>query len=199
MKGNPYPLVFIAEPSEMLFEGLTALLQQQGAKLKLRRVDDPGDIALLPGEEQPALVIMNPALVINRLKLFRTLKKNCPSTKWLALLYGYFPKDQMDLFDGVIDINVSGSDLMKHIESQLIVDSAPEEASGQISDRETDVLLLLVQGLQNKEIADKLNISIHTVISHRKKITQKTGIRSQAGLVIYALSNRLVPIEALKR
>ncbi|MEA4948797.1 MAG: LuxR C-terminal-related transcriptional regulator, partial [Petrimonas sp.] len=46
-----------------------------------------------------------------------------------------------------------------------------------------------------KEIADSLNISIHTVVTHRKNITSKTGIRSQSGLTIYAISKRIISIE----
>ncbi|MFO7723180.1 MAG: LuxR C-terminal-related transcriptional regulator [Bacteroidales bacterium] len=199
MKGNRHRVVIIAEPSAILFEGLSALLQQQCANITLSRVNDPEEITMLPEGEHPGLVIMNPGLIANRLKMFRALKKGCPKTRWLALVYGYFPSEQLALFDGVIDIGITGADLLKLVESHLMVEQSSDEASGQISERETEVLLLLVQGLQNKEIADKLNISIHTVISHRKNLTQKTGIRSQAGLVIYALSNKLVPIEALKR
>ena len=46
--------------------------------------------------------------------------------------------------------------------------------------------------LMNKEIADQMNISIHTVISHRKNITRKTGIKSVSGLTVYALLNNLI-------
>jgi DNA-binding CsgD family transcriptional regulator len=59
-----------------------------------------------------------------------------------------------------------------------------------------EVLIQLVHGLSNKEIADKLNISIHTVVSHRKNIIQKTGIKSQAGLTIYAISNKIVSLDS---
>jgi len=52
-----------------------------------------------------------------------------------------------------------------------------------------------VKGFSNKEVADNLNISIHTVISHRKNISQKTGIKSQSGLTIYAISNKIILIE----
>ncbi|NLT51526.1 MAG: response regulator transcription factor [Ignavibacteria bacterium] len=64
-----------------------------------------------------------------------------------------------------------------------------------LSDREKDVLVQLVNGNSNKEIADKLNISIHTVVSHRKNIIHKTGIKSQSGLTIYALSKKIIHIE----
>ncbi|HPH16806.1 MAG TPA: helix-turn-helix transcriptional regulator, partial [Bacteroidales bacterium] len=64
--------------------------------------------------------------------------------------------------------------------------------------REIQVLTELVKGLSNKEIADVLCISTHTVISHRKNIVQKTGIKSQAGLTIYALSNSIISLDSIQ-
>lgn len=60
-------------------------------------------------------------------------------------------------------------------------------AERNLSPREIEVLVLLTKGLINKEIADKLNISLTTVISHRKNITEKLGIKSVSGLAIYAV------------
>jgi DNA-binding NarL/FixJ family response regulator len=64
-----------------------------------------------------------------------------------------------------------------------------------LSEREIEVLSQLVKGLSNKEIADKLNISVHTVISHRKNITEKTGIKSLSGLTIYAITRKIIPLD----
>ena len=64
--------------------------------------------------------------------------------------------------------------------------------SYELSQREREVLVLVAQGMQNKEIADKLCISVHTVMSHRKNIVAKTGIRSVAGLTVYAMVNKLI-------
>ena len=61
-----------------------------------------------------------------------------------------------------------------------------------LSQREVEVLVLIVHGLINKEIANRLNISLTTVISHRKNITEKLGIRSISGLTVYAIINGLV-------
>jgi regulator of cell morphogenesis and NO signaling len=68
----------------------------------------------------------------------------------------------------------------------------------ELSDRERDVLIQLVRGLSNKEIADVLCISTHTVISHRKNITRKLNIHSTAGLTIYAIVNKLVDLNTLE-
>jgi regulator of cell morphogenesis and NO signaling len=61
-----------------------------------------------------------------------------------------------------------------------------------LSQREREVLQLVACGFINKEIADKLYISLHTVISHRKNITRKLQIKTVAGLTIYALLNGLI-------
>lgn len=76
-----------------------------------------------------------------------------------------------------------------------------EDTSNQeeLSDREKDVLVQVVNGLSNKEIADVLCISAHTVITHRKNITRKLNIHSTAGLTIYAIVNHLVDLEELKQ
>ena len=67
-----------------------------------------------------------------------------------------------------------------------------------LSERELDVLVQIVKGLSNKEIADVLCISTHTVITHRKNITRKLNIHSTAGLTIYAIVNKLINIDALE-
>ena len=70
--------------------------------------------------------------------------------------------------------------------------------SEELSEREKDVLIQVVRGLSNKEIADVLCISQHTVISHRKNITRKLNIHSTAGLTIYAIVNKLVDLNTLE-
>ena len=66
-----------------------------------------------------------------------------------------------------------------------------------LTPREREVLVLLVQGLINKEIADRLHISLTTVISHRKNITEKLGIKSISGLTIYAVMNGFIEADRI--
>ncbi|MBQ3717138.1 MAG: helix-turn-helix transcriptional regulator [Paludibacteraceae bacterium] len=68
----------------------------------------------------------------------------------------------------------------------------------ELSDRERDVLIQVVRGLSNKEIADVLCISMHTVITHRKHITRKLNIHSTAGLTIYAIVNKLIDLNSME-
>ena len=68
-----------------------------------------------------------------------------------------------------------------------------------LSDREIEVISLIVQGYINKEIADKLNISLSTVITHRKNIMDKLGLRSVSALTIYAVTHNYVDINTLNK
>ena len=68
----------------------------------------------------------------------------------------------------------------------------------ELSAREKEILVSVAQGLLNKEIADKHNISINTVITHRKNITRKTGIKTVPGLTVYAILNNLIDIKEIE-
>jgi DNA-binding CsgD family transcriptional regulator len=68
----------------------------------------------------------------------------------------------------------------------------------ELSQRELDVLRFVALGHSNKEIAEKLFISIHTVISHRKNITEKLGIKSISGLTIYAIINKIIDTDNIQ-
>ena len=72
-----------------------------------------------------------------------------------------------------------------------------QDTEHELSPREIEVLVLITKGLINKEIADKLNISLTTVISHRKNITEKLGIKSVSGLAIYAVLRGYIEADSI--
>lgn len=87
-------------------------------------------------------------------------------------------------------------DVAKNISSMVF--KGGQENTDALSDRERDVIIGVVQGMQNKEIADHLCISTNTVITHRRNIARKLQIHSPAGLTIYAIVNGLVDISSVK-
>ena len=89
------------------------------------------------------------------------------------------------------------SDVTRNI-SDMVFKAAAGQNPDALSDREKDVIISLVQGMSNKEIADHLCISVNTVITHRRNIARKLQIHSPAGLTIYAIVNNLVDISAVK-
>ena len=89
------------------------------------------------------------------------------------------------------------SDVTRNI-SDMVFKAGSGRNTDALSDRERDVIIGVVQGLQNKEIADRLCISVNTVITHRRNIARKLQIHSPAGLTIYAIVNGLVDISSVK-
>ena len=92
---------------------------------------------------------------------------------------------------------VKQNDVTKNI-SDMVFKGGIGQNPDALSDREKDVIVSLVQGMSNKEIADHLCISTNTVITHRRNIARKLQIHSPAGLTIYAIVNGLIDISAVK-
>ena len=122
------------------------------------------------------------------------------------LIIKYYPSDEQNglLFAALHHICEIEREVTLHcsIEDDILLPALRRSLKAQnaenenaLSDREKEVLVQLVNGLSNKEIADKLCISTHTVISHRKNIVRKLDIHSTAGLTIYAIANKLIEID----
>lgn len=132
------------------------------------------------------------------------------------IIIKYYPSQSSNdlLNSALFDIFTCEKDLATHceIEDNLLI-PAVRRLEGQptvsvskthaaqeqeeLSDREKEVLIEIVKGLSNKEVAEKLFISVHTVITHRKNIVRKLNIHSSAGLTIYAIVNNMIDINTL--
>ena len=85
------------------------------------------------------------------------------------------------------------------VETELASDRDEENQSpDDLSEREKEVVRHVVRGLSNKEIAEKMFISVNTVMTHRRNIARKTQIHSPAGLTIYAIVNGLISLDEVK-
>ena len=116
-----------------------------------------------------------------------------------SLVRNHLPRtaDQQEAYKVLSSINSLSDDIRKHIlleETALEGHTADRQDDTSLSEREKEVLVCVARGMINKEIADALNISIHTVITHRKNITRKTGIKTVAGLTVYALLNKMLEL-----
>lgn len=97
------------------------------------------------------------------------------------------------VFDEIININDNADAIFLKISeyTNRVLDIKTDD---QLSDRENEVLTMVAKGFSNKQIADQLFISIHTVITHRKNITFKLGIKSISGLTLYAALNNMIDL-----
>ncbi len=102
----------------------------------------------------------------------------------------------------IVDSSDNQKELLEKLETFFKPDEEPLKISGSepniLSDREIDILKTVAMGLSNKEIADQLYISINTVITHRKNITEKLGIKTIAGLTVFAILNNYIKPEDVK-
>ena len=103
-------------------------------------------------------------------------------------------------YDGSVSLYDNREDVLRKIRSSMESRQSEPMVSdgGELSSREKEILVCVAKGMLNKEIADKLNLSIYTVITHRKNITRKTGIKTVAGLTVYALLNGLIDMSSVQ-
>ncbi len=189
--------IAVIEPSNIIYEGLSNLILKSDNQFYLYRINDFNEINNLNLKEKINIVVLNPISLHNRLNNFIKLKKNNPEISWIALIYSYCDDETLNNFDDKIFITEPTQQIVRKL---FISSNIPKEDANnkltELTEREIVVLRQLVKGLSNKEIADKLNISIHTVISHRKNITEKTGIKSLPGLTIYAISKKIIQLNS---
>lgn len=190
--------IIIVESSDIIYRGIFSILTNSGWTFNFQLADNIRELEQLILRSKPDIVLVNPILIQNLIKEFHTLKKELNSTRWIGLVYIYLDQQFLSEFDDIIYINETPDRIINTVQKLMNPEQNPDNQNQQqetLSERETDVLKLLVAGNANKEIADKLSISTHTVISHRKNITQKTGIKSVSGLTIYAVVNNIISVD----
>lgn len=193
----PVVQIVMIEPSRIIYQGLVSMIAESGRSYHIARAADFIELQHLFARYPVDVVVLNPSHLQSDSKTFQALRNEHPGIKWIGMVYSFFDQLILTQFDGIISINDLPHAIIKTIDHVLHMVRTQDDESEQesLSERETDVLKLLVTGLANKEIADKLNISPHTVITHRKNISQKTGIKSVSGLTIYAVVKGLLSIE----
>ncbi len=189
--------IVVLEPSYMVYEGLLGVLNQLNLLVVCHRAGSLQELQLIALKSVIDVVVANPVCLNNQPKLLNTLKRELSDTRWMALVYGCFDSGLLSPFDEILSIYDSPEMIAAKIRKPL-AESAEKDQPELLSDREIEVLRQLVAGKTNKEIADVLSISTHTVITHRKNISHKTGIKSVSGLTIYAVVNHFLTIDSLQ-
>ncbi|KIO43580.1 MULTISPECIES: response regulator transcription factor [Sanguibacteroides] len=194
MNRKKYKITLI-EPSPIVTEGLKKIFQTLPEFEILHCSEDLFHFSEHPTASLPDIVILNPIVMdFHRQHAIKSIFSQYSQTLFIALLYHYVYADNLKQYDGMISIYDDGTKINKKLQQAIEHQEATPGSSNnyELSDRETEILISVVKGLQNKEIADQHHISIHTVISHRKNISRKTGIKSIAGLTVYALLHNLL-------
>lgn len=190
----------IVEPSELVAEGFQSMLYD-APDFKIVRVYHEGLFSsniILSGVD---MLIVDPRLSAEAhlSKFVKDCRSEHKDIVIVALQTSYIPSMMMSYFDSVIELDDDKTIILTKLRNanRRVSDGGGTE-SGELSLREKEVLVLVAKGKTNKEIADELCISIHTVIAHRKNISGKTNIKSISGLTLYALLNNLISQDEVK-
>jgi len=185
--------VIICETSEIVANGLAEMINGLAQFDVVLRVDSPERISERILSSNANMLIIDPILLGYQNKDFLLqLGKEHPNVFVVALVTTYLDHSFLTPYNGVIELNDSRAKIIDKLNELVQNEASKNSDDVELSKRETDVLVAVAKGMMNKEIAEQMNISIHTVISHRKNITRKTGIKSVSGLTVYALLNNLI-------
>lgn len=194
--------IVIAEPSQIVRSGLVALLRRFTAFSA--DVAELWDLSGLSRELaccRPDVLLINPALAGAWTPVRLRAEAGLPELRVVALLHAQLPSSQLLEYDDSIGL----FDSAEQIREKLVRAAEPDRpgdasAAGRqdLTAREREIVVCVVKGLTNKQIADKLFLSAHTVMTHRKNIAAKLQIHSPAGLTIYAIVNKLVDIDEVR-
>ena len=201
MKNNEVIRIAIAETSVIIRGGLTAALKRL-PNVKVQPIELLSIEALhdCVRTQCPDMLIVNPAFGdyfdIGKFREETSGKK----IRVIALVTSFVDASLLSKYDESISIFDDLERLSKKISGLLSVPSEEEDLENQdaLSQREKEIVICVVKGMTNKEIAEKLFLSIHTVITHRRNISKKFQIHSAAGLTIYAIVNKLVTLNDVK-
>jgi DNA-binding NarL/FixJ family response regulator len=188
--------ILIIEPSVIIREGIAAILQQMKDSVELSFAETLEEALKFGQSDLFKMVIINPVTLNNSKKNLNNLLTLYNKTNVVGLISNHYDRNLSDNFTDnifVTDRHETITQIIaKHFKTTPAVNN---DIDTTLSEREIDVLKLLATGKSNKEIAEQLFISIHTVISHRKNISNKIGVKSTAALVIYAVANGIIDVD----
>lgn len=194
MKAN----LLIALSDRRTQETLADLIdRERGAEVTVHTLRDPFTLLQTVKSLRPDIIIVScnvcsPPMI----ETVRTVA-NLPKARFI--LYCETITDELlaERCEGHLSAEESDKEVIDLITSLLTADER-EEVPEELTPRERDIIIGVVKGMTNKEIADELFISPNTVTTHRRNIVKKLDIHSASGLTVYAIMNKLVSLQDIE-
>lgn len=213
--------VILADDHEIVREGIKAVIESKAEDIKIVAEASDGEKVLKIASNNPsAIYILDISMpILNGIETTRKLIKKFPKSKVIILSVhdqkafvdkalkcgakGYILKESAteEVIRGIREVSMNriyfSPKLAKFIVQGYLGKKAPQEnysKTQELSERETEVLQLIAEGFSNKEIAKKLNIALNTVHVHRNNLMAKLDIHRQAGLIRYALKEKITQL-----
>lgn len=190
--------ILIAEPSAIIRNGLLAILHDLNLlQMEVSEMQEMEQLKTTLNWQQPDILIVNPTgLGVSSLPQIKKEVAN-PNFKCIALQNSLVDNTLIRSFDETISLYDSPEQIKEKL-TNLLNEPEKDKRQETLTAREKEIIVCVIKGMTNKQIADKLYLSTHTVVSHRRNISNKLEIHSTAGLTIYAIVNKLVELEDIK-
>lgn len=183
-----YTKIVIIEPSFVLRKGIVNLLQSHFQDIAIAEEETDSIVPIITSSNEDVLFLISMRLYVRNKELLENKKK-----KFVFLTYKNMEIPHINY------LKTTEEEFITTIEMALgihALDSRDEDDV--LTESERNVLRQIALGLSNKDIANKLFLSVHTVTTHRKNITKKLDIKSISGLTVYAILNKLVAINDIQ-
>ncbi len=187
----------IVEKSYIVRSGLLQILGNFPETGNIRELNDAGLMLTTIEEKKTDVIIINAKLVDNIPEVILTVREKHDRIKLVVLAGTRRENEKFPGFDLKISVDEPKNKIIEKLQSlfKSVLPDDKNEVSYELSDREKEVVKQIALGNTNKEIGEVLFISPHTVITHRKNITRKLGIKTVSGLTAFAILNNLIKID----
>lgn len=188
--------VLIITPSRIISRGLSSILEEHGGYTVVAVLTDlTRENESTVRDSMADIVIADPVIFgFASRPAGRNRISDLTDAAVVAVPTTLHDGESVKNYDGTVNVYDTPAAVIGKLRSALshAGGKTPGDGKEELSYREKEILVCVAKGMLNKEIADRFHISIHTVITHRKNITRKTGIKTVAGLTVYALLNNLI-------
>lgn len=190
--------IAVAEPSVIIRSGVVSVLKKIASlTIDVAEISNISQLSQQLCRIQPDLLIVDPSqLGVFSLQQIKD-SLECCELKYVALHSNLTCTTVLNAYDAVISVYDTADNIAEKL-INLINESDDLTTKQELTAREKEIVVCIVKGMSNKQIADRLSLSMHTIMTHRKNITNKLQIHSPSGLTIYALANKLIDFDTIK-
>lgn len=187
--------IILCTPSPIEFNGLCAILRNIREISISFRALEPDVLAqthVLPANAD--ILICDP--LTTTAATLHAIRTSSPKAKIILLYHTALPQNYVKEYDAAISVYDSEATIEQTVTS-LFYNRKGTSGPSELTQREKEIIISVVKGLSNKEIAANINVSVNTVMTHRRNIAAKLEIHSAAGLTVYALMSNLISLDEL--
>lgn len=191
--------VIIAEESYLIRSGLARVIESFNCCQQAKEISTQKDFKKNLETSKSDILIVNEKIVQKNSDFFTSIQNKKKNPKIIIIHNTECDSEIHELYENIIFLNDDKNTISKKI-WEVIKNLKPDQSEKveELSEREKEIVSQIALGKTNKEIAEKLYISSHTVISHRKNIVRKLSIKTVSGLTVYAILNKLISLNDAK-